>query len=188
MSDAEMLLLVDHQESQVAKFDGFAQERVRPHHNVDVALGYALLYAHELLAGDQAGGMSDLHRETAKALGEGAHVLTGEQGGGNYDRNLLALHGRDESSAQRHFGFSEPDISADQPIHGSAGSKLAEHRVDCGLLVLGLFVWKTGAELIVRSRLKGKARCFAQLPLRCDLDQLARDLPDPGPHARLARF
>jgi len=64
----------------------------------------------------------------------------------------------------------------------------SEYRIDCGLLVLGLIVWKSGAQLVVCSGLKGKTWRFAQLPLRCDLDQLARDLPDPVLHARFARL
>src|SRR3974390_432283 len=107
--DAEMLLLVDDEKTEVAKLDGLAQQRVRAHDNVDVAAGDALLHPRKLLARDQARGMADLHGKAAKALREGAGVLSGEQRGRHHKRNLPALHGGDEGGAQRYLGLPEPD-------------------------------------------------------------------------------
>src|SRR6266849_1502353 len=99
--------------------------------------------------------MANLHRKAAKALRESARVLTRKQGRGHHDGNLLALHGGDESSTQGDLGLAEPDISANQPVHGPAGSKLAQNDVDGGLLVLGFLVGKAGAEFVIGTRLDG---------------------------------
>ena len=66
--DTEMLLLVDDEKAEITEFDRLAQERVGAHDDVDGTVGYALLRARELLAGNEAGGLGDLHRESAKTL------------------------------------------------------------------------------------------------------------------------
>src|SRR5262249_25158790 len=59
---------------------------------------------------------------------------------------------------------------------------------DRGLLVVGLLVRKTGAELIVWAVLDSEFGRFAQQTLGRNLDQLVGDLADATLHARLARL
>ena len=111
-----------------------------------------------------------------------------KQRGRHHDRDLLAVHRRDEGGAQRHFGLAETDVAADQPVHRPAGAKIVEHGGDGGLLVVGLLVGKAGAEFVVEAGVDRKPRRLAQLPLGGDLDQLAGDLADAVLHPRLARL
>ena len=69
VGDAEMLLLVDDEEAEVLELDALAEQRMGADDDVDLALGDALLHARQLLAGHQARGLRDVHRETAEALG-----------------------------------------------------------------------------------------------------------------------
>ena len=57
VGDAEMLLLVDDQQAEVAEFDGLAEQRMGADDDVDAAVGDAFLYARQLLAGDQPRGL-----------------------------------------------------------------------------------------------------------------------------------
>ena len=149
VGDAEMLLLVDDQQAEILELDGLAEQRMGADHDVDVAVGDALLHARQFLAGHQTRGLPDLHREAAEALGEGLGVLAREQRGRHHHRDLLAAHRGDEGRAQRHLGLAESDVAADQPVHRPAGGEIAEHRVDRGLLVVGLLVGKAGAEFVI---------------------------------------
>ena len=115
-------------------------------------------------------------------------MLARQQRRRHHDRDLLAAHRRDEGGAQRHLGLAEADVAADQPIHRPAGAEIVEHRVDGGLLVLGLLVGEAGAELLVHAVRDREPRRLAQLPLGRDLDQLVRHLADAVLHPRLARL
>ena len=76
-------------------------------------------------------------------------MLAREQRRRHDDRHLLAVHRGDESGAQRDLGLAEADVAADQPVHRPAGGEIVEHRVDRGVLVLGLLVGEAGGELVV---------------------------------------
>ena len=186
--DAEMLLLVDDQQREVPELDALAEQRMGADDDVDRAVGQPLLDLGELGARDQPRGLRDLDREAAEALGEGLGVLARQQRRRHHDRDLPAAHGGDEGRAQRHLGLAETDVAADQAIHRPAGAEIAQHRVDRGLLVVGLLVGEAGAELVERPVLGHELRRLAQLPLGGDLDQVVGDLEDAPAHARLARL
>ena len=158
VGDAEVLLLVDHQQAEVLERDRLAEQRMGADHDVDRAVGEALLGCLQVGACDQPRGLRDLHGEAAEALREGLVVLAREQRGRHHDGDLLAVHRRDEGGAQRHLGLAEADVAAHQPVHRLAGAEIVEHRVDHGLLVLGLVVGEAGAELLVHAVRDGELR------------------------------
>ena len=127
VADAEVLLLIDHQQAEILELDGLAEQRMRADHDVDLSVGEALLDGLQLGVRDQARGLRDLHGEAAEALAEGLVVLAREQRGRHHDCDLLAVHRRDEGGAQRHLGLAEADIAAHQPVHRLAGAEIVEH-------------------------------------------------------------
>ena len=188
VGDAEVLLLVDHQQAEILERDGLAEQRVGADHDVDRAVGEALLRQLQLGVRDQPRGLRDLHRKPAEAVGEGLVVLARQQRRRHDDGDLLAAHRRDEGGAQRHLGLAETDVAAHEAIHRLAGGEIVDHRIDDGLLVLGLVVGEAGAELLVHAVRHGQARRLAQQPRGGDLDQLARHLADAVLQPRLARL
>src|ERR1041384_2357368 len=68
---AEVLLLVDDHQAEVLELDGLAEQRVGADHDIDLAVGDALLYAAQLRRRHQPRRLSDLHRKTLEPLGEG---------------------------------------------------------------------------------------------------------------------
>ena len=59
----------------------------------------------------------DAHRIIEHALPESLEMLLRENGGRHEHRDLLAFHDRFECGANRHLGFAEADVAADQAIH-----------------------------------------------------------------------
>ena len=186
--DAEMLLFVHDQQAEILELHALAEQRMRADHDIDLAVGQRLLGLREIGLRHEPRGLPDLHREAAEAFGEGLEMLARQQRGRHHDRDLLAVHGRDEGRAQRHFGLAEADIAADQPVHRTPGFEIADHGVDRGLLVVGLLVGEAGAEFVEDAGRDGELRRRAQQPLGRDLEELMRDLADAALHARLARL
>ncbi len=188
VADAEMLLLVDHDEAEILEVDRFAEHRVRADDDVDAALGEALLRLALLGRGHHARKLADAHREAGEALAEDAGVLAGEQGRRHDDRGLLAVDRRGEGGAQRHLGLAEADVAADEPVHRPAGGEVVQRRLDRVRLVESLVVGKSGAELVVEPFRRNEARGRAGQPLSGDADQLARHFAHPLLEPRLARL
>ena len=188
VGDAEMLLLVDDQKSEILELDGLAEQGVGADHDVDAAVADTLLHLRKLLAGNQARCLADMHGNASEAIGEGLGMLARKQGGRHDHCDLLAVHDRHESGTERHLGLAEPNVTAYQPIHRPAGGEITQHAVDGGLLVLGLLVRKSGAEFVVQAVTDGEMGGLTQLPLSGNLDQFVRDLANAALHARLARL
>ena len=119
-------------QAEIGELDALAEQRMGADDDVDVAVFDARLDLGELLGGDQARGLRDLHRQAREALGEGLEVLARQQRGRHHHRDLLAGHHGDEGGAQRHLGLAEADIAADQPVHRPAGGEIVQHGVDAG--------------------------------------------------------
>ena len=113
------------------------------------AVGEPRLHRGKLRRGDQPRGLRHVHRKAAEALGEGLEMLARQQRRRHDDGDLLAVEGREEGRAQRHFGLAEADVAADQPVHRPAGSEILDGRLDGGKLVVGLLVGKAGAEFVI---------------------------------------
>ncbi len=120
VADAEMLLLVDDQKPEIPEFDGFAEQRVGADHDVDPALGKALLDLCQFLGRDQPRSLRDVDGESPETLGEIPGVLARQQRGRNHHRDLLAVQRDRKRRTQRHLGLAESDVAADQPVHRSA--------------------------------------------------------------------
>ncbi len=115
-------------------------------------------------------------------------MLARKQRGRHYHRDLPAVHGGDEGSAQRHLCLTEAHVAADQPVHGPSGSEFVQDDVYGGLLVLRLLVGKAGTKLVVGSGLYRQRRRLAQLAFGGDLDQCVGNIANAALHAGLARL
>ena len=188
VADAEMLLLVDDQQAEIPELDRLAEQRMGADHDIDRAVGKALLDLRQLLGRDQARGLRDIDRKTAEPLGEGLGVLARQQRGRHHDGDLLAVERDRERRAQRHLGLAEADVAADQPVHRPAGFEILQGRIDGAELVLGLLIGKARAEFVIDMRLHRHFRRFVQMPFGGDLDQFAGDLADAVLQLGLARL
>ncbi len=90
--DAEVLLLVDDQQAQVAEAHRLGQERMGADDDVDLAGGKLRAGLALRSAGDEPRELADLHRQAAKAVREGPVVLAGQQRGRHHDSHLATTH------------------------------------------------------------------------------------------------
>ena len=62
--DAEMLLLIDDQQAEIAELDALGEKRMGADDDVDLALGKPFLHRLDLLAPDEARGLRDAQRHS----------------------------------------------------------------------------------------------------------------------------
>ncbi len=170
--DAEVLLLVDDDQAQVAEAHRLRQERMGADDDVDLAGGKLRAGLALRSAGDEARELADLHRQAAKAVREGPVVLAGQQRGRHHDRHLATTHDGEKGGPQRHLGLAEADIAADQPVHRASDGQVRQRVLDGTLLVFGLGEGKARGELGIETFGRFDAVDRLQLARRGDLDQL----------------
>src|SRR5262252_868881 len=188
MRNAEMLLLVDDDQSEILEFYVLPKKRMGADDDVDRAFGNPLFYLSELACGDEPRRLRKMHRIAAQPVAEGLEMLACQERGRHHNGDLLAVHRGDEGGAQRDFGLAKADIAANEPIHRAARSKIGQHGGNRRVLILGLLVRKAGGELVINAGADRKLRRLAQLSLGGDLDEFAGDLADAVFHPRLARL
>ena len=135
--DAEALLLVDHHQAKVLPDHSGLQQPVGADHDVHAAIGHA---------GQHRAGLGRIgeprqplhgHREAGHPLGEGLHVLVGQQGGGHQHRDLLAVLHSLERRAHRDLGLAVADVAAYHPVHRDGLFHIRLDLADGGQLVDG---------------------------------------------------
>ena len=122
--DAEMLLLVDDQQAEVLELDRScrAAHACRRRCRRCRRRGPLRAFASSA-AGTRREACATFTGKPRKRSREGLVVLAREQRRRHDDRDLLAVHRRDEGGAQRHLGLAEADVAADQPVHRPARAR-----------------------------------------------------------------
>ena len=130
----------------------------------------------------------DAQREVAEAVAEGLQVLLREDGR-RREHQHLAPAARDlERGAQRDLGLPEADVAADQPVHRAVRLEVVLDGLDRARLVLGLRVGERGLEPRHPALVADVRLARARLPLGVQREQLAGELVDGDPRARLERL
>ena len=117
MEDAEALFLVDHDQAEILENHVPRDEPMRPDDDIDPAVAELLEDFALLGVRAEPAQHFDSHRVIEHPLPKRLKVLLREDRGGSENRDLFSLHHRFEGRANRHFGFAETDVAADQPIH-----------------------------------------------------------------------
>src|SRR5262249_1891320 len=97
--DAEMLLFINNHKAQIAKLHLLAEDRMGADDDLDLSRLEAALGLRGVLDGDHARELTYAPRPALETFGEGAEVLTRQQRGRTYDRDLLTAHGDHERGA-----------------------------------------------------------------------------------------
>ena len=127
--DAEMLLLVDHDQAEILELDRLAEERMGADDDVDGAVGEALFDRGEFLAPRPAARLARPGPDSPCSRSENVlKCWRAQQRRRHHDRDLLAVHGGDEGGAQRNFRLAEADVAANQPVHRPAGIEIVDAR------------------------------------------------------------
>ena len=113
-------------------------------------------------------------------------MLPCEQGGRRDDRDLLAVHRRDEGGAQGDLRLAEADIAADEPVHRAPAFEIVQHIGDGTILIVGFLPREAVDELVVACPIGGQDRRLAKCARRGGFHQLARDCADTLAQLRAA--
>src|SRR5438132_126165 len=99
MRDAEALLFIDHDQSQIAKAYVPGKHAVRADHHVDLARFNSLHYVLLFFGGTKARKQLNLDGKRREALAESIEVLISQHRRWRQDGGLLAVHHGFESRA-----------------------------------------------------------------------------------------
>ena len=110
--DAEALLLIHHQKTQILKLHAFLQKLVGPNDHVQRS-GPQILQGLFLLGrGAEPAEHVHIHRKSPEAAHHRLVMLLRQHRGGHQNGNLLAVQHRLHDRPQRHLRFAEAHISA----------------------------------------------------------------------------
>ena len=177
---AKALFLVDDRQAQIAEGHVLLHQTVGTDDHIDLAAFELFERFLLLLGGAEAREQLHSDRIALKALADGLIVLPRENGGRAEQGALLAVGNALERRTQRHLGFAEAHIAAEQPVHRRRALHVALDLLNAVELVGGFFIFKFCFKValpLVIAR-KGVALCLHTR--RIERDQLLGDVLDRG--------
>jgi hypothetical protein len=118
----------------------------------------------------------DADRIVGHPFPKGLIVLLCQHGRRHQQRHLLAAHHRLEGASDRYLGLAEPDVPADQAVHGPRTFQVAFGFVDGPSLVRGFFVKEGSFELTLPRRVGWVRVAGLRLPSRLNTQQFTRQV------------
>ena len=185
MLDAEALLLVDDEQTQIGIAHIAAQQAVRAHDDVHRA-GFDVLDGRPLL-GARAETAEHIHADgiAGKALQYRLIVLLDEYGRRREQHGLLALHDALEDRPQRHFRLAVAHIAAQKAIHRARLLHVALDLSDGAQLVVGFLIGEFVLKFALPGRIGREGEALRIVPLGIELHQILGDFVDVRLDARL---
>ena len=182
--DAETLLLVHDEQSEVTERDVFRQQPVCANDDVHLAVGEQRHDLLLLLLRTKAADHFDPDREPGEPILERARVLEGQHGGRRQKRHLLTVHDRLERGAHGDFGLAVANVAAEQSIHRRRRFHVAPDVGDRGLLIGRELVLERVGKFLVPVRVGGEREARNRLARGVELQQffghVAHGLLHPG--------
>ena len=184
MPHAEPLFLIDDNQPEILEMNILLQQPMGADDDVDGALLEPPQRVPDLFGGTKT-------REHRRLDGVGLHplqncveMLPGEDGGGNQNRHLFAPHDCLEGGTQRHLGFTDPHIAAQQPIHRPGVFHIPLDLAGGGQLVIGLFIGKPGLKIPLPLSVLREGKALGRFAPGIEVEQFLRHLLgrlfDPG--------
>ena len=175
--DAEALLLVDDEESEVLEPHIRGEQSMGSDDDVDAAVGEASEDLLRLGIGVEAREPSDRHRERGVATREGSEVLLDEQGRGHEHRDLGSVLNRLERRPDGDLGLAIADVTTDHAIHGDLALHVGLDLVYAGELVGRLDIGEGVFEFVLPRSVGGEGATLRRRASGIEPDQFPRDLP-----------
>ena len=138
VGDAEALLLVDDEQTQVFELHALAQQLMGADKQVHTAILHPFQHILDLLGGAEAGQHLHRDREGPKPGGGSGIVLLRQHGGGHQQRHLLAVQDALHGGAEGHLRLAVAHVAAEQPVHGHGFLHIGLDLPDGSQLIVGL--------------------------------------------------
>ena len=172
VGDAEALLLVHHQQSQILIRHIIGKQPVCAYDDIDAPLAQGVYGAQLLLPAAEAREHIHRHREALHALREGIEMLLRQYGGGYQHRYLFAVLHRLEGGSDGDLRLTEAHIAAYEPVHDAAGLHIRLGILYGRQLVLGLLIWKSVLELPLPHGIPAEGDALRRLTSGIQLHQI----------------
>ncbi|MND85455.1 hypothetical protein D3C80_773820 [compost metagenome] len=179
MTNAEAVFFIDDQQPQIFPAQIALQQFVGTDDDVYLTVDGIVHHLLLLFGATETRHHLDADRPGGEAVAEVVKMLLRQQGGWHQHRHLLAVFYRQEGGTHRHFGFAEADVATDQTIHGQGLAHVAQHGVDCLLLIWGGFKRETLAEQLILLTVMFKGEAGFGRALCVNIQQFRRNVPHP---------
>ena len=176
--DAEPMLLVDDDQSEIRELDVGTQQPMRTDDDVDLLfleLGENRGCSFAVLKSTHR---RDADREIGQPFGERAEMLVGEDRRRHEHGNLPSDLHRLERRAHGDFSLAVADVADEQAIHRPRALHVALHLRRRGALVGRVLEEKRRLELPLPRRVGNVRRTVGDFPPRVEIEQLDRHLLD----------
>src|SRR5579884_2947087 len=158
---------------------------MRADENVDLTSGDIGEHLLDLLRGPEAAQHLDHDGKGGEAPFEALVMLKREYRGGREHRYLLAIAERLECSAHGYFRLSEPNVAAQEPVHGIRTFHVALDLLNNGELIFRFGELESVLELALPVAVGREAEAFARAALGVELQELLGHVAHASFHARL---
>ena len=175
MVHAEFLLLVYDSEPQIFQFYFFSEKLVRSDYEVERTVFETLQGIFFLLARCESREHPDTYGVIPKSRNCSSVVLACEKGGGGNHHDLFSVKACFKSGTQGHLGLSEPDVSADKPVHGLFGFHVGHYVLYRRRLIRGLAPGELHLEFIEHLISRGESKAFSDFSLCAQFHKLGCD-------------
>ena len=172
--DAEPLLFVHDEQTEVSELDVLRQQPVRADDDVDLAGREVADRLFLLLLRAEAADHVDPHRKPGEPLAQRLLMLERQHGRRREEGDLLAVHDCLEGGAHRDLGFSVADVAAQETVHGRRRLHVALDVAGGGLLIRGQLVLERVLELLLPVRVAGEGVARHGAARGVELEQLLR--------------
>ena len=184
--DAEALLLVDDDQSEVLELNLLGEQAVGTNHDVNRAALEAIQGLAGLGVGLESGQSRDLDREPGVTLGKRLEVLLHQKGGWHQHGHLFAVLNGLESGSHCDLGLAVTDVATDQTVHRDDLFHVVLDVGDGGELIRGLDVGEGVLQLPLPGGVGAESVAPGGLPGGIKLDEFSGDLTDCLACTRLA--
>ena len=184
MGDAEALLLVDDEKSQILEGNVLREQAVGTDHNVHDPLLEVRDRLFDLAGRPEPAHKVHAHRIILHPLHKRVVVLLGQDRRGHKVSHLLAVLNGLEGRPDGDLRLPVADVPADEAVHDLPALHVPLRVLDRGELVLGLLVGKCLLKLLLPLRVRAVGVALAVLARRVEGDELPGDILragfDPG--------
>ena len=194
---AELLFLVDDEQSQVFPHHLLPDELVRAYQYVNLSLGEVGQNLLRLLRRARSREVFHAHRHVLQSVAECLEVLECQHRRRHHQRHLLRVACRLEGSTNGHLGLSESHVAAHQSVHGLRGFHVGLHLLRGAQLVRRVFIEERRLQLVLQICVGRVGEALLLLPSCIQAYQVAGDVldallrallqPVPRPRAQYAQ-
>ena len=177
-TDAELLLLVDDEQTKILKLHRLADELMRTYDNINLPLCQVFQQSRSLFTRFGTGEVVHTHGHILQTRGEGTKMLIGQHRGRHEHGHLLAVGSSLEGSTYGHLSLAKAHITADKTVHGTGTFHVGLHVLSSLQLVRGVFIKEAGLEFVLHIAVGTEGKTLFTATLGVELNQVAGNILD----------